>query len=60
VAAMLAHIYIGTIGMEGAFEVMWSGTVDFNWARQHHSVRVEEESVKAQISAAEGNMAAAE
>ena len=25
VAAMLAHIYIGTIGMEGAFEAMGSG-----------------------------------
>src|SRR5215472_5179757 len=31
-AAMLAHIYIGTIGMEGAFEAMGSGTVDVNWA----------------------------
>ncbi len=36
VAAMLAHIYIGTIGMEGAFEAMGTGTVDVNWARQHH------------------------
>ena len=25
VAAMLAHIYIGTIGMEGAFEAMGTG-----------------------------------
>src|SRR5262249_16494366 len=31
VAAMLAHIYIGTAGMEGAFEAMWSGKVDVNW-----------------------------
>ena len=36
VAAMLAHIYIGTIGMEGAFEAMSSGEVDANWAKQHH------------------------
>jgi len=42
VAAMLAHIYIGTIGMEGAFEAMGSGTVDVNWAREHHSLWVEE------------------
>ena len=28
VAAMLGHIYIGTIGMEGAFEAMGEGTVD--------------------------------
>lgn len=32
VAAMLAHIYIGTIGMEGAFEAMGTGDVDVNWA----------------------------
>jgi len=60
VAAMLAHIYIGTIGMEGAFEAMWNGTVDLNWAKQHHSAWFEEPSVKAQASAPEGKMAAAE
>ncbi|HWP25828.1 MAG TPA: formate dehydrogenase subunit gamma [Xanthobacteraceae bacterium] len=38
VAAMLAHIYIGTIGMEGAFEAMGTGTVDVNWAKEHHSL----------------------
>jgi len=38
VAAMLGHIYIGTIGMEGAFEAMGQGTVDFNWAKEHHSL----------------------
>ncbi|MBR0841015.1 formate dehydrogenase subunit gamma [Bradyrhizobium liaoningense] len=38
IAAMLAHIYIGTIGMEGAFEAMGSGEVDVNWAREHHSL----------------------
>src|SRR5256885_10964145 len=32
VAAMLGHIYIGTVGMEGAFEAMGRGTVDVNWA----------------------------
>ena len=43
VAAMLGHIYIGTIGMEGAFEAMSEGTVDVNWARQHHSLWLQEE-----------------
>ncbi|WP_027549131.1 formate dehydrogenase subunit gamma [Bradyrhizobium sp. WSM2254] len=43
VAAMLAHIYIGTIGMEGAFEAMGSGEVDVNWAREHHSLWLEQE-----------------
>jgi formate dehydrogenase subunit gamma len=43
VAAMLGHIYIGTIGMEGAFEAMGEGTVDVNWAREHHRLWLEEE-----------------
>jgi formate dehydrogenase subunit gamma len=38
IAIMLAHIYIGTIGMQGAFEAMGKGEVDVNWARQHHSL----------------------
>ena len=46
VAAMLAHIYIGTIGMEGAFEAMGSGTVDVNWAREHHSLWLEEQNAR--------------
>jgi formate dehydrogenase subunit gamma len=41
-AVMLAHIYIGTIGMEGAFEAMGSGTVDVNWAKEHHSLWLED------------------
>ena len=43
VAAMLGHIYIGTIGMEGAFEAMGSGEVDLNWAREHHALWLQEE-----------------
>jgi formate dehydrogenase subunit gamma len=40
---MLGHIYIGTIGMEGAFEAMGGGTVDLNWAREHHNLWLEQE-----------------
>ena len=36
VALSLAHIYIGTIGMEGALEGMKTGYVDETWAREHH------------------------
>jgi formate dehydrogenase subunit gamma len=43
VAAMLGHIYIGTIGMEGAFEAMGEGTVDENFAREHHALWLEQE-----------------
>ena len=51
VAAMFGHIYIGTIGMEGAFEAMGEGTVDLNWAKEHHSLWLEEEKAKTQGSA---------
>ena len=50
VAAMLAHIYIGTVGMEGAFEAMGTGEVDLNWATQHHSLWIEEEAAKGHVS----------
>lgn len=39
---VLAHIYIGTIGMEGAVSAMTSGEVDLNWAKEHHDLWVEE------------------
>ncbi len=51
VAVMLAHIYIGTIGMEGAFEAMGTGEVDVNWARQHHSLWLEKEIAKGRAPA---------
>jgi formate dehydrogenase subunit gamma len=38
VALILGHIYIGTLGMEGAFEAMWTGEVDLNWAKEHHDL----------------------
>jgi len=47
IAAMLAHIYIGSLGMEGAFDAMGTGEVDLNWAKEHHGLWVEEEQAKA-------------
>jgi formate dehydrogenase subunit gamma len=32
----LGHIYLGTIGMEGAYDSMRHGTVDETWAKEHH------------------------
>jgi formate dehydrogenase subunit gamma len=43
IALIIAHIYIGTIGMEGGFDAMANGEVDLNWAKQHHSLWVEQE-----------------
>ena len=42
VGLIIAHIYIGSIGMEGAFDAISSGEVDENWAREHHSLWLEE------------------
>lgn len=33
----LGHMYMGSIGMEGAFEGMKTGYVDINWADEHHN-----------------------
>jgi len=38
VALIIGHIYIGTVGMEGAVDAMWSGRVDRNWAKEHHDL----------------------
>ncbi len=32
----MGHIYIGTIGMQGAYQGMKTGYVDETWAREHH------------------------
>jgi len=49
---MLAHIYIGSIGMEDSIHAMTTGLVDENWAKEHHSawydqVRREEAEIRA-------------
>ncbi|WP_300441323.1 formate dehydrogenase subunit gamma [uncultured Mameliella sp.] len=41
-AIIIAHIYIGSIGMKGAFDAMGSGEVDEAWAHQHHSLWLDE------------------
>lgn len=35
-ALFIGHIYIGTIGMQGAYDGMKTGYVDETWAREHH------------------------
>lgn len=51
IAIILAHIYIGSLGMEGAFDAMASGEVDENWAMEHHALWVEEQRARAAKSA---------
>lgn len=58
VCVIIAHIYIGSVGMEGAFDAMGSGEVDKNWAKQHHSIWVEGFESKEQAKAATRQAAA--
>lgn len=34
----MGHIYIGTIGMSGAYKAMRTGYVDETWAKEHHEL----------------------
>lgn len=38
IVVIIAHIYLGSLGMEGAYDAMATGYVDENWAREHHSL----------------------
>lgn len=60
IGIIIAHIYIGSIGMEGAFDAMGSGQVDLNWAREHHSLWVDEEMAKGRAGALPRGAQAAE
>jgi formate dehydrogenase subunit gamma len=46
IIVIIAHIYLGSIGMEGAYDAMAWGDVDENWAREHHSLWAAELDVK--------------
>lgn len=50
IAVVIAHIYIGSLGIEGAFDAVGSGEVDLNWAKDHHNLWVEEELSKQQAA----------
>ncbi len=36
IALSLGHIYMGTIGVEGAYQNMRTGLTDATWAKEHH------------------------
>lgn len=42
IAVAFGHIYIGTLGTEGALEGMTTGYVSEEWARQHHDLWLDE------------------
>lgn len=46
IAAGMGHIYMGTLGANGAFAAMKTGMVDETWAKEHHELWFEEEKAK--------------
>ena len=38
IAMFCGHIYLGTIGMKGAYAAMRTGQVDEGWAKEHHEL----------------------
>jgi formate dehydrogenase subunit gamma len=42
ISMSLFHIYMGTIGMEGAYRAMREGVVDEAWGKEHHSLWYDE------------------
>ncbi|SDX28969.1 formate dehydrogenase gamma subunit [Allgaiera indica] len=55
----LGHIYLGTIGMEGALEGMTRGTVDETWAKEHHDLWYEDHKAAASANASRAEVRAA-
>jgi formate dehydrogenase subunit gamma len=41
-ALILGHIYMGTVGMRGAYKAMKTGYVDETWAKEHHELWYED------------------
>jgi len=42
IAMSLGHIYMGTVGVEGAYGNMRTGYTDETWAKEHHSLWYDE------------------
>lgn len=59
-AVIIAHIYIGSVGMEGAYDAMGSGQVDLQWAKEHHGLWVEELEAKGEAHLHDDRTAPAE
>ena len=59
-AAVIEVPLLFEAGMEGAFDAMGSGQVDLNWAKEHHSLWVEEEQSRGAAPASPPHAAPAE
>ena len=52
-AVILAHIYLGSVGMQGAFDAMSTGEVDRQWAKEHHGIWVKEVDARSESQSTE-------
>jgi formate dehydrogenase subunit gamma len=63
-AFFVVHLYLATVGVEGALESMVNGHVDANWAKQHHDLwyeQVKDTAIDAQtLKSGEGGSAIGE
>ncbi len=60
IVIIIAHIYIGSVGMEGAISAVTTGEVDENWAREHHRLWLDEGGHEAAVAPSEGTEQPAE
>lgn len=54
----MGHIYMGTLGMQGAYQAMKTGYVDETWAKEHHELwydDIQAGKIPAQRSATQGD-----
>ena len=40
IAIIIGHVYLGSFGVQGSFDAMSRGDVDYEWARTHHPLWV--------------------
>ena len=57
IVVLIAHAYIGSIGMEGTFDAMKTGYVDENWVREHHPLWAEELGLEPRVDTTGKNFA---
>jgi formate dehydrogenase subunit gamma len=55
----LSHIYLGTVGVEGAYDAMRTGYVDETWAKEHHEYWYRDEIAQQKSGGGATNPAAA-
>jgi formate dehydrogenase subunit gamma len=41
IAVIIGHAYLGSVGVSGSFDAMWTGDVDRQWAKTHHPLWIE-------------------